>query len=127
MNVVNMYWREFPHNSHLSLYVNLMKNICSCLETIKITVSYLNNCVTGRLYVGCLCRIFPEFSFAIKSNFVKNSEIVVAISHILSSICGNGNEFSASTSGCNGGIFFKIHNFHWSHTIYQICKYGSDR
>jgi hypothetical protein len=26
------------------------------------------------------------------------------------------NESSAGTSGCNGGILLKIHNFHWSHT-----------
>jgi hypothetical protein len=41
---------------------------------------------------------------------------VVAISHILSAIYWNSNESSGGNSGCNGGIFLKIHNFHWGHT-----------
>jgi len=52
---LGFHWRGFPHNSHLSLCVNLIKILCGCLETIKIKVSYLNGCVTGRLYVGCIC------------------------------------------------------------------------
>jgi hypothetical protein len=41
-------WKGFPNNSHLSLYVNLLKTICSCLSIIRIKVCYLKNCVTGR-------------------------------------------------------------------------------
>jgi len=41
---------------------------------------------------------------------------VVAISHTLSAMYLNSNESSGSTSGCNGGILHKIHNFPWSHT-----------
>ena len=65
---------------------------------------------------GCLCTIVPEYSSAITRTLAITSVIVVAISHILSAIYLNGNESSGSTSGCNGGISPKIHNFHWSHT-----------
>ena len=65
---------------------------------------------------GCLCKIVPEYSSAITRTFAITSVIVVAISHILSAIYLNSNESSVGTSGCNGGIFLKIHNFHWSHT-----------
>jgi len=95
---LGFHWRDFPHNSHLSLYVNLINNLFGCLERIKIKVSYLNSCVTGRLYFGCLCRIVPEYLSAIKRNFVINSVILVAISHILSTICCNSKEFSSGTS-----------------------------
>jgi hypothetical protein len=40
---------------------------------------------------------------------------VVEISHKLCSLL-NSNEFYGVTSGFNGGIFLKIHNFQWSHT-----------
>jgi hypothetical protein len=43
------------------------------------------------------------------------SLIVVAISHILSTIYLNSNESSGGTSGYNGGILHKIHKFPWSH------------
>jgi len=59
-------------------------------------------------------RIVPEYSSVITRKFAINSLIVVAISHILSAINLNSSESSADTSDCNGGIFLKIHNFHWS-------------
>jgi hypothetical protein len=121
---LGFHFKDYPHNLYLSLYVNLMTR---CLEGIKIKVSYLNSCVIGRLYVGCPCRIVFEYSSAIKRNFVINSVIVVAISNVLTTICWNYNGSSAGTSGCNGGIFLRIHNFHWSHTLHQIRKFDSDR
>jgi len=42
---------DFPINSHLSLYVNLLKTMCGVLPIIKIKVGYLKSCVTGRLYL----------------------------------------------------------------------------
>jgi hypothetical protein len=63
-----------------------------------------------------LCTTVPEYSPAITHTFPINSVIVIAISHILSAIYLNSNESSAGTFGCNGGIFLKIHNFHWNHT-----------
>jgi hypothetical protein len=63
---------------------------------------------------GCLCRIVPEYSSAITSTFVLNSVIVVAISLVISPITWNSNEPFGSTSGCDGGIFLKIHNFNTS-------------
>ena len=71
---------------------------------------------------GCLCRIVPEYSSAITRTFTINSLIVVAISHTLSAIYLNSNESAGGTSGCNGGIFRKIHNFHWSHTPKKIMQ-----
>jgi cytochrome b subunit of formate dehydrogenase len=107
--------RDFPNNSHQSLYVNLMKTMCGCLVIIIIKVCYLKGCVIGRLYLGCICRIVTEYSSAITRTFNINSVIVVAISHILSAIYWNSNESSGGNFGCNGGIFLKIHNFHCSH------------
>ena len=51
------------------------------------------------LYLGCLCTIVPEYSSAITRTFAINSVIVVAISHILSSIYWNSNESSGNTRG----------------------------
>ena len=65
---------------------------------------------------GCHCTIVPEYLSAITRTFAVTSVIVVAISHILSANYLNSNESSGGTSGCNGGIFIKIHNFHWSHS-----------
>ena len=64
---------------------------------------------------------------AITITFAINSVIVIAICHILSAIYWNSNESSGSTSGCSGGIFHKIHNFHSSHTLHKRCKYGCER
>jgi len=109
-------WRDFPNISQLSLYVNLLKTMYGCLEIITVKVYHLNSCVTGRLYFGCLCTTVTEFPSAITRTFAVNSLTVVAISHILSALYLKSNECSGGTSGCNGGILLKIHNFHWSHT-----------
>jgi hypothetical protein len=74
-------WRDFPNNSHLSLYVNMLKTMCGCLPIIIIKACYLNSCVTGRLYLGCLCTIVAVYSSPITRTFAINSVIVVAISH----------------------------------------------
>ena len=108
-------WKDFPNNSHLSLYVNFLKTMCCCLSIIRIKVCYLNSCVTVRLYLGWLCTVVPKYPSTITRTFAINSVIVVAISHTLSAIYCNSNESSGGTSGCNGGILFKIHCFHWSH------------
>jgi len=50
--------RDFPNNSHLSLYVNLLKILCDCLPIIKIKFSYLKKCATGRLYLMPLYKCF---------------------------------------------------------------------
>jgi len=63
------------------------------------------------LLSGCQCRTVPEYSPTITRTFAINSVIVVAISHILSAIHCNCNECSGGTSGFNGGILIKIHNF----------------
>jgi hypothetical protein len=47
---------------------------------------------------------------------------VVAISHILSANFWNSNESSGGTSGCNGGVFLKIHNFLWSDTSIKYAN-----
>ena len=120
-------WRDFPNNSHLSLYLNLLQTLFGRLPVIKTKVCYLKSCVTGRLYLGCLCTIVPEYSFTITRTFAINSVIVVSISHLLSAIYFNSIESSGGTSGCNGGIFLKIHNFHWIHTLHKRWKYGCDR
>ena len=44
-------WRDFPHKSHLSVCVNLLKTTCDCLPIVIIKVCYLKSCVTGRLYL----------------------------------------------------------------------------
>jgi hypothetical protein len=62
------------------------------------------------------CRIVPEYSSAITRPFAINNVIVVAISHKLNAVHLNSNESSGGTSGCNGEIFLKSHNFPWSHT-----------
>jgi hypothetical protein len=120
-------WRDFPNNSHLSLYVNLLKTVGGCLPVIRIKVCHLNSCVTGRLHLGCICTIVTEYPIAITRTFAINSVTVVAISHILSVIYLNSNESSGGTSGCSGGIFLKIHNFHWSHTLQKRCKCSCSR
>jgi len=51
-------WRDFPNNSHLSLSVNLLKNLCGCLPIIRINICHLNSCVTGRLYLMPLYNCF---------------------------------------------------------------------
>jgi len=79
-------WRDYPDNSHLSLYVNLPKTMCGCLSMIRVKVCYWNSFATGRLYLGCLCANVPEYSSAITSTFAVNRVIVVAISHTLSAI-----------------------------------------
>jgi len=43
--------RDFPNNSHLSLYANLLKTMCGVSPIIRIKVGYLKSCVTGRLYL----------------------------------------------------------------------------
>jgi len=58
-------WRDYPNNSHQSLYVNLLKTVCGCLPIIRIKFRHLNSCVTGRLFLGWLCRNDPEYSSAI--------------------------------------------------------------
>ena len=68
------------------------------------------------LLVAAFCTIVPEYSSVITRTFPINTVIVVVISHILSAIYWNSNESFAGTSGCNGGILLKVHNFHWSHT-----------
>jgi hypothetical protein len=114
-------WKNFPNNSYLSLHVHMLKKMCYCLPIFRIKICYLNSCVTGRLYLYNCSWIFITRTFAV------NSVIVVAISHILSVIYWNSNEYSGGTSGCNGGLFLKIHNFHWSHTLHKRCKCGCDR
>jgi hypothetical protein len=109
-------WRDFPNNSHLSLYGNLLKTTYGCLPVIIIKVCYLNSCATGRLYLGCLCGNVPEYPSAITRTFAINCVIVVAVSHTLSAIYWNNNENSGGISCWNWGILLKIHNFHWSHT-----------
>jgi hypothetical protein len=113
---VGFRWGDFPNNSHLSLYVYLLKTMCGYLPIITVKFSDYKSCVTLWLYLGCLCTIDPEYPSAITRTFALNSVIVVAISQTLSAIYLNSNEFSSSNSGCNGGILLKIHNFHWSHT-----------
>jgi len=44
-------WRDFPNNSHLSLYVNLLKTMCGVSPIIRIKFGYLKSCVTGQLYL----------------------------------------------------------------------------
>jgi len=51
---------------------------------------------------------------------------VVVISHTLSAIYWNSNESSAGTSGCNGGILLKIHNFSLEPQLHKRCKYDGD-
>ena len=51
-------WRDFPNNSHLSLYVNLLETLCGCWPVIRIKVCQLNSCVTGPLYLGCHVQLF---------------------------------------------------------------------
>jgi len=58
-------WRDFPYNSHLSLYVNLLITVCGCLPTIRIKVCHLNSCVTGRLCLGCICRNCSDLAVTI--------------------------------------------------------------
>jgi len=53
--------RDFPNNSHLLLYVNLLKSMCGCLLIIRIKVYHLNSCVTGRLCLGWICTIVLEY------------------------------------------------------------------
>ena len=119
--------RDFPHNSLLPLCVNLLETLCGCWPIIRIKICQLQSCVTGRLYVGYISKIIPEYSSAIKRTFAINNVIAVEISHKFSAIHLNSNESSGGPSGCNGGIFLKIHNFHWSHTLHKRCKYGGDR
>ena len=78
--------RDLQNNSHLPMYVNLLKTMCGCLPIVIVKFCYLKSCVTGKLYLGCLCRNVPEYSSAITRTFTINSVIVVAISHILSAI-----------------------------------------
>ena len=73
---------------------------------------------------GCVCTNVPEYSSVIKRTFAINSVIVVAISHILNAIYLKSNESSGSTSGCNGGILLKIHNFHWSQAYTKDANMG---
>jgi len=61
-------------------------------------------------------KIVTEYPSAITRAFAINSVIVVAICDILRANYWESNESSGGTSGCNGGIFIKIHNFQWSHT-----------
>ena len=119
-------WRDFPNNSLLVLYVNFLKTICGCLAIIRIKVRHLKSCVTGRLCLGCLRTTVTEYSSAITRTFAINSVIVVPISHILSEIYRNSKYSSGYTSGCNGGMFLTIHNFHWNHTIHKRCKYSGN-
>jgi len=67
----------------------------------------VSHCAAG----GCLCTNVPEYSPTVTRTFAINSVIVVAISHTLSAIYLNSNELSVGTSGCNGGILLKIHDF----------------
>ena len=80
---VGFLWRDFPHNSLLSFYVNLLKSILWLLFRNKINVCHLNSCVNGRLYLSRFCTIVPEYSSAITRTFALNSVILVAISHEL--------------------------------------------
>jgi len=109
---VGFRWRDYPNNSHQLLYVNLLKTACGCLPIIRTKFRHLNSCVTGRLFLGWLCRNDPEYSSAIARTFDTNSVIEVENNHILNAIYWNNNESSAGTSGCNGEIFLKIDNFH---------------
>jgi len=70
------------------------------------------HCAAG----GCLCTIVPEYSPTVIRTFAISSVIVVAISHILSAVYLNSNEYSGGTSGCNGGILLKTENFPQGHT-----------
>ena len=115
---VGFLWSEFPNNSFLSFYVNLLKIFLWLLFRNKI-VCHLNSCVNGRLYLSRLCTIVPEFSSAITRTFALNSVILVAISHKISAIDLNSNKTSGDISGCKGGIYLKIHNIHWSHTLHK--------
>jgi len=114
-------------NRHTAVSVNLLKTMCGCLPIIRIKVCHLNSCVTGRLCLGCLCTNVTEYTFAITRTFAINNVTPVEITHILSAIYLNSNESSGCTCGWNGGIFLKIHNFSWSHTLQKRCKYGGDR
>ena len=64
----------------------------------------MESCVTGRLCVGCLSRIVPEYSSAITRTFFINNIIVVAISQILSSIHLNSNDFSSKGPNYQLGV-----------------------
>jgi hypothetical protein len=66
---VGFYWRDFPNNSHLSLYGNLLKTLCGCLVIIIIKVCYWKSCVTGQLYLGCICGPVTAYSSAIIRTF----------------------------------------------------------
>ena len=85
-----------------------MKNTVWCVVTSQL-------CVTVMLS-GCPCKNVPEYSTAVTRTFAINSVILVAIGHILNAIYLNNNASFGVTSGCNGRILLKVHNFPWNHT-----------
>ena len=68
----------------------------------------MESCVTGRPCVGCLSRIVPEYSSAIKRTFAINSVIVVAISQILSTIHLNSNDFLPKGQTINAEYYLSL-------------------
>jgi hypothetical protein len=95
--------REFAENG-LWLFANN--------QNFGLSLEQLSNWRAVSWYIS---RNVLEYSSSITRTFAINSVIVVAISHTLSTNYVNSNESSGGTSGCNGGILLKIHNFHWSH------------